>query len=318
MKNNLHFIGFSKITALLAGLFCFFSATAQHEDKSYLKKEDPNKAARYSAFVPSSKYGAVVTPYNLTEALKNPGMYKSARFNSAGLTEFPEQLFLFPNLEEIDLSRNSLTVLPARLHEFINLKELHVNRNNLMALGIEITLCYRLEVLQIQNNPLQTIAKEISEMRSLNEITLGEMSPECIIPIELWKLTNLKKIKITNAGLTEIPVEIGQLQQLTDLCLTNNSISAIPEELFTLKNITYLNLGYNKIKTIPTSVNKLQSLNYLGVYYNPLKSFPQEINTLTNLVYLSCWKTGISQNEIENVRAHLPKTNVHNVERDLH
>lgn len=318
MKNNLHLVKFSKITVLLAGLFCFFSATAQYEDKSYLKKGQPDKVDGYSAFIPSSKYGEVVTPYNLPEALKNPELYKSARFNSAGLTEFPEQLFLFPNLEEIDVSRNSISVLPANLNQLKNLKELHVNRNNLTTLGIELISCNRLEVLQIQNNPLQTITKEIGIMSSLNEITLGEMAPECLIPIELWMLTNLKKIKITNAGITEIPAEIGQLQQLTDLCLTNNSISVIPEEIFLLKNIQYLNLGNNKITVIPASINKLQNLNYLGIYYNPIKSFPGEINSLTNLVYLSCWKTGIPQNEIENVRTHLSKTKVHEVERDLH
>lgn len=319
MTKKIRSLSVSSCLILLAVCSCF-TGWAQYEDKSGLKKNESltDKYAYRAQFVPESKYGAVVTPQNLKEALTHPADYKSARFNACGISEFPEELFLFPNLEEIDISKNSLAVLPSRLSEFQNLKELHVNKNVLTALGHEIIACKKLEVLQIQNNPLKTINKEIGTMASLKEITIGEVDATCTVPAELWTLTGLKKIKITNAHLTEIPVAIGQLKQLNEICLSNNAISAIPDEFYTLKNIGYANFGYNKIAAISPAISQLQNLNYLGIYHNPLTSLPEQISSLKNLAFFSCWKTNIPDKEFDTVRQNLPKAYVQNTEKELH
>jgi Leucine-rich repeat (LRR) protein len=290
---------------------------AQYEDKSYLKNAD-SLQAYISKFIPDSKFGPVVTPLNLAEALKNPTHYKCARFTNANLTAFPEQLFLFPYLEEIDISHNSITSLPSKLNTFKTLRELHVNNNQITSFGTEITSCPMLEVIQIQKNPLENITKEIGQMSTLREITIGEVSSKCAIPAELWSLVNLKKIKITNANLVEIPTAIANMKQLDELCLANNSISEIPEGLYTLQNITYINLGYNKINAISSSVNKLQNLDYLGIYYNPITTLPDEIMSLKKLSFLSCWRTQIPAGKIEQVRAKLQTTQVHDTETGIH
>lgn len=318
MKKDLPLFFLKNSFLIAISVFSYCNIQAQPEDKSYLKKSNPDKYSHLAQFVPDSKYGPVVSPANLTEALKNPEIYKSARFSASGLTDFPEQLFLFPNLEEIDVSRNNIAALPLRLKEFKNLKELHVNKNKLVSLGSEITSCTLLEVIQIQNNPLENISTGLGSMKSLKEITIGEISSKCRIPAELWNLTGLRKLKITNANLTEIPVSIAQFKQLDALCLSNNAISDIPEELYSLKNITYINLGYNKIHSLSPAIKEMENLDYLGIYYNPLATFPEEIIRLKQLSYLSCWKTNISQKEIDEIRDKLPKTKVHNTETDLH
>lgn len=319
MKKKLHLFELKKLITLFVTVLCLNSASAQQfEDKSYLKKNQPVSNAHRTQFIPDSRYGAVVSQYNLTEALKNPDMYKSARFYAAGLKEFPEQLFLFKNLEEIDLASNEITALPANLNEFKYLKEIHVNRNKLTSLGTEITSCQLLQVLQIQDNPLQTITSDIGKMKTLQEITLGELAVGCLIPSELWTLTDLKKIKITNSNITEIPAGIAKFHQLDVLCLTHNAIAKIPDEVYSLKTLTYLNLGYNKISAISPSVEKLENLDYLGVFYNPVSTLPAEITGLKNLSFISCWKTGIPQKEIDAWKAKLPETVIHNTETDLH
>lgn len=318
MKNNITFLSGLKISVALASMFCFFYGMAQSEDKSYLKQSDPTSKTHINNFIPNSKYGPVVTPSNLSEALKNPTFYKSARFSNAGLTDFPEQIFLFPNLEELDISQNAIAVLPARLSELKNLKELHVNKNRLTSLGIEITSCSKLEVLQIQENQLESISKEIGKISSLRELTIGGIARNCTIPIELWNLTNLVKLKLINVNLTEIPAAVAGLKQLDELCLTNNSITEVPEELYSLKNVTYVNLGYNKIKSLSPSIKSLENLDYLGVYYNPIATLPEEIGSLKKLSFLSCWKTNLLPGEIEKTRKKLPVTKVHDTETDLH
>lgn len=318
MKNNINCLTKLKFAIVWAVSLSFFSAIAQPEDKSYLKLSDPTSKTHINNFIPNSRYGPVVTPTNLAEALKNPTFYKSARFSNSGLTDFPGEIFLFPNIEELDMSGNSLTVLPARLTELKHLKELHVNKNQLTSLGPEITMCSKLEVLQIQNNPLESISKEIGKMAALREITIGEVARNCAIPSELWGLTSLTKIKITNAYLTEIPAAVSGLKQLNELCLANNAISEVPEGLYSLTKITYINLGYNKINSLSPSIKALENLDYLGVYYNPLATLPEEIANLKKLSFLSCWKTNLSPNEIEKARKKLPVTKVHDTETDIH
>lgn len=297
-------------------VFTSFQAYAQYEDQSYQKKSSTEN--HRAKLIPDSKYGAVVSQYNLDEALKNPDKYRSARFYKAGLKEFPEQLFLFKNLEEIDLASNELTVLPDRLTEFKLLKEIHVNNNKLTSLGSEITNCTQLQVLQIQDNPLKTISPDIAKLTLLQELTLGEIAPECLIPSQLWTLTGLKKIKITNANITEIPVEIKNFKQLDVLCLTHNSITQIPDEVYSLTTITYLNLGHNKINKIATDIKNLENLNYLGVFYNPLTVIPQEVFALKKLDFISCWKTNVPQKEIDKIKVRLPNVVVHDTETGLH
>jgi Leucine-rich repeat (LRR) protein len=88
--------------------------------------------------------------------------------------------------------------------------------------------------------------------------------------------------------------------------------------LYTLQNITYINLGYNKINAISSSVNKLQNLDYLGIYYNPITTLPDEIMSLKKLSFLSCWRTQIPAGKIEQVRAKLQTTQVHDTETGIH
>ena len=318
MKKRINLSPILKFAIAFVSVFYYSTTVAQPGNKSKHKQSAPAQKKEVNDFVPDSKYGAVVTLSNLSEALKNPTAYKSARFVNSGLTEFPEQIFLFPNIVELDISRNSIKNLPSRLNELKNLKELYLNKNRLTSLGTEITSCSNLEVLQMEGNPLETISKEIGKMSNLKELSFGETSKNCAIPSELWNLTNLTKLKITNSNLKEIPAVISEFKQLNVLCLANNSISDVPEGLYSLKSITYLNLGANKIKSISPSIKTLENLYYLGIYYNPITKLPEEIDNLKKLTFLSCWKTNLPASEIEKVRKELPLAKVHDTETDIH
>ncbi len=317
MKNKINLSSKLKINISIVSMSCCLTMIAQQQKPLY-KAPEPAQQKQVDNFVPDSKYGRVVTLSNLTEALKNPSDYKAARFTNARLTTFPDELFLFPNLVEVDVSRNAITVIPARLKEMKYLKDLFVNKNRLTEIGSEITSLTNLEVLMIQCNPLESISKEIGKMNALKELTIGEVPVKCAVPKEVWDLKNLKVLRIMYANLTEIPPSISEFKHLDELCLMSNSISELPEELFTLKNITYLNFGFNKIKSIPPSIKALENLDYLGVFYNPLTKFPDEIGDLKKLSILSCWKTNLPSSEVDLARKKLPKANVHDTETDIH
>ena len=58
-------------------------------------------------------------------------------------------------------------------------------------------------------------------------------------------------LDLEDQGLTEIPVEIFQLTNLTKLRLGYNQIEVIPPELCQLTNLTRLGLRNNQIEVIP-------------------------------------------------------------------
>lgn len=309
-----------KLVILFSFLFSPWAIilTSGQTDHSYLKLTDPKYKRIPENFIPPSKYGNAVTPANLKEALKNPGVYTGANFNNSGLITVPEEIFQFTNLIEIDLSHNSISVLPLRLKELKKLKELHVNNNRLTSLGSEITSCVYLEKLQIQNNPLNTISIDIGNMKNLKELWIEGIDKNCSIPPEIWSLLNLNKLHLIDVNLKTIPSGISGMKKLNELCLSHNSISAVPDEIFELKKLTYLNLGYNVIASVPNSINNLKNLDYFGIYGNPVPSLPHEIQELKKLSFLSCWNTNLKQEEIVIIKKSLPDTEVHDTDKGIH
>lgn len=299
----------------------FFSsaivANAQ-EDRSYLKLSNPAYKEIPKHHTPQSKYGSTVTFANLDIALKNPEAYLGANFYNSALTEVPKEIFLFPNLIEIDLSQNSISVLPDKFKDLKNLKELHLADNKITTVGPEITSCLNLEVLQLRNNPLEAVSKEIGQMKNLKELWIENISKNCILPQEIWNLNSLQKLRLMTANLTFIPQQISNYTVLEEICLSGNSITAIPDEIYQLKNLTYLNMGNNKVSVISPLVKNLYRLDYFGIYGNPVSQLPEEIYSLKQLSFLSCWYTNLPESEIEKAKKALPKTEVHATNTDIH
>jgi leucine-rich repeat protein SHOC2 len=292
-------------------------ANAQ-EDRSYIKLSNPAYKEIPNHHTPQSKYGSTVTFANLEIALKNPEAYLGANFYNSALTEVPKEIFLFPNLIEIDLSHNSISVLPDNFKELKNLKELHLADNKLTTVGPEITSCPNLEVLQLRNNPLKTVSKEIGEMQTLKELWIENTDPSCVLPQEIWEINNIQKLRLMSANLTFIPSVISEFSMLDEICLSGNAITAIPDEIFVLKNLTYLNLGNNKVTTVSSLIKNLEHLDYLGIYGNPVSQLPDEIASLKELSFLSCWFTNLPNSEIEKAKAALPQAEVHATNTDIH
>ncbi|MGE0636400.1 MAG: leucine-rich repeat domain-containing protein [Bacteroidia bacterium] len=315
MKKNIPSV--VKLQFLFLLFFGCFSAIAQ-EDRSYIKLSNPAYKEIPNHHTPVSKYGNTVTFANLEIALKNPDAYFAANFYNSALTEVPEEIFLFPNLREIDLSHNSISVLPDKFKELQKLKELHLADNKITYVGSEITSCRSLEVLQLRNNPLKTVSKEIGQMSSLKELWIENTDPSCVLPQEIWNLNNIQKLRLMSANLTFIPSAISEFSMLDEICLSGNVITAIPDEIYSLKSLTYLNLGNNKITTISSLVKNLEHLDYLGVYGNPVSQLPDEIASLKELSFLSCWFTNLPNSEIEKAKAALPQAEVHAINTDLH
>ena len=117
--------------------------------------------------------------------------------------------------------------------------------------------------------------RDARALRWLTELRRLELSDFGLsyIPRELGQLRHLEDLRMVQSGPAgRIPAELGQLSRLTHLDLFNNRLSGpIPPELGQLTNLTYLNLAHNQLTgPIPTELTHLNGLREVYLAGNQL------------------------------------------------
>jgi Leucine-rich repeat (LRR) protein len=132
---------------------------------------------------------------SLEEALANPDSVVRLRLR-ARLTEIPAQVFTaFPNLVELNLSRNQLKTLPAAISLLKNVKRLIVDRNKLATLPSEIGQMESLQELILNRNELSILPKEIGKLNNLYLIDLWSNNIDDL-PKSMKEMKNLKEVDL--------------------------------------------------------------------------------------------------------------------------
>ena len=102
-------------------------------------------------------------------------------------------------------------------------------------------------------------------------------------------LTELRRLELSNFGLSYIPRELGELEHLEEVRLVGGRLDGgIPAELGQLSALTHLELNvYQLAGQIPVELGQLRNLTYLKLSANQLTgSIPPEFGQLRNLTYL--------------------------------
>ncbi|MBP9693469.1 MAG: leucine-rich repeat domain-containing protein [Alphaproteobacteria bacterium] len=107
------------------------------------------------------------------------------------------------------------------------------------------------------------------------------------IPPEMWTLTHLTYLRMTDVSIAVLPAGIGQLTELTILDLRDNELTDLPPELVELQKLRLLSLVNNKFAKLPPHIGELSQLVKLDCSGNLLKTLPAELGKLTHLESLS-------------------------------
>lgn len=99
--------------------------------------------------------------------------------------------------------------------------------------------------------------------------------------IEIGKKT--KKIDLSNKNLNSIPSEIFDITDLEILILTQNQIRAIPASISRLKNLKILDISFNQIKYLPENLFQLKNLESLNLSNNDIQKLSYKITELKRL-----------------------------------
>ena len=141
------------------------------------------------------------------------------------------------------------------------------------------------------SNP-QQIPTVVGMLSKLEVLTIDGGSFVGTLPSELFRLHQLKRMKVISTMEGMLPSEIGELRSLEYLELRENRFDGqIPTELGLLQSLTYLDISDHKYFTEPTIPSELGNLSLLKKLYMShnglLGTVPSELFGLVSLEELN-------------------------------
>lgn len=275
-----------------------------------------------------TKPGAIST----LEAAQNttrPDTVKILYFNQLSLKSVPEIIYRFPNLVELDLSKNTIKTLPIRLTTDLpklerlsllynnlandsvffaankHLKALNIQGNNLTVLPASVRKNRRLESLWMGNNHLKTV--NFKGLRQLTDLNLYNADLS-VCPPSVVKLRRLLVLDLYYNNLTELPARLRRLRRLEQLAVSHNKLRELPAQLARLRRLQILYAHHNQIGTLPTQFDRFRSLRLLDLGYNFFSTTPPVLDRLVTLEELD-----LNSNNLQDISPGLG--NLHNLKK---
>ncbi|MBQ5549473.1 MAG: leucine-rich repeat domain-containing protein [Bacteroidales bacterium] len=94
---------------------------------------------------------------SMEEALAVPERVIKLNLSNQDLTEFPPEVFMFPNIQVLDLQQNRITEIPSRISELPTLQYLTLNSNEISSVAPEIGALKNLLMLDLEQNKLTSL-----------------------------------------------------------------------------------------------------------------------------------------------------------------
>ncbi len=139
---------------------------------------------------------------SIEEALLNPDSVRYLSLKHKKLKVVPQEVFLFKNLEILDVSKNKLVELPEEVEKLVKLRELSVSNNNLTTLPIQIGKLVQLKKIIAYQNNIALLPTTISNLVNLELLDLWsneiEAFPEEIKALKQLKFVDLRGIMLTD------------------------------------------------------------------------------------------------------------------------
>lgn len=136
-----------------------------------------------------------VPTYTLEKALQqDPLKVYKLSLKKMKLTELPDEIFQFKNLQVLNLKSNKLKTFPKRITTFKYLQELNISANKIEIVPKELGELIHLKIFSAGSNKIVAIPPEIENLKKLTYLDLwgNEIAS---LPYEIQELQeNLKEI----------------------------------------------------------------------------------------------------------------------------
>jgi Leucine-rich repeat (LRR) protein len=181
---------------------------------------------------------------NLKNALKSSQNVRALKLK---LTDkfLPQELQMFPELEELYIDLPELEELPSDLSGWQQLVALQITAPKLKGGLSSLFNLPKLQNLKVLNTNLEPLL-----------LPLGNP----IAPLIFLTLKNTK--------LQSLPEEFGNLNTLKEISLTQNLLSSLPQSFRRLTELKRLNMDQNVFKSFPESIAQMPNLHHLSIDNN--------------------------------------------------
>ena len=144
-----------------------------------------------------------------------------------------------------------------------------------------------------------------SNLRNLQDLVVLDLSTErqsCLnfplisIPIELFKLSQLKRLHFDCNQIKFIPDEFGtSMINLETLTISNNRLKWLPQTFKNLKKLQSLHLSHNRFDLFPEVLCQMPRLRFLDLSTNNIDALPAFIGDIVDLESLLLFHNNIKE-----------------------
>jgi protein scribble len=149
---------------------------------------------------------------------------------------------------------------------------------------IPFTRCNRhVEIIDKRHQNLTSFPDDIIRYyRTLEELLLDSNQLH-ELPKGFYKLTQLRKLDISDNEIEKISPEIGNFVNLVEFDCNRNDIQELPDSIRYLRNLQILDISNNPLQSLPGGLTQLRALVELTLNDLSLPALPEDIGSLANL-----------------------------------
>ena len=139
---------------------------------------------------------------NLDSALKNPDKVIKLVLKRKHLKTFPPEIFMFKNLQYLDVSKNSIKEVPEQIGTLIYLQYFICNKTGLERLPKEIGMLKNLRYININQNDLESLPPQFGNLEKLEIADMWSNNlaefPETLMNLKALRVLDLRNILLSD------------------------------------------------------------------------------------------------------------------------
>lgn len=184
-------------------------------------------------------------------------------------------------------SKNTEAEIVQSINENLGAKELTIrSREVTKNLWNAISRLKELRTLKLHMCRFSAVPASIGKLTKLKELDLSHSCQVESLHDNLWNLSSLVTLILTNIPLKSLSQKISRLRHLKTLILHGVKMSTLPKEVWKLPELRKLDLENVPIRDIPEKIKAI-ALEWLNVSGTMLRSLPRfdELENLTTLIH---------------------------------
>ena len=175
----------------------------------------------------------------------NPLKYDSMEIAWDDMTELPDEIGKYQNLESLVISNTKTRYLSNQLKRLRKLGALHI-------------FC-----------ELAEIPSFLGQMQQLKVLRLKGDFEE--LPASFFAKSQIEFLHLSSQNLSQLPRSIGNLTDLKKLSIQSDQMEQLPDVFDQLRNLEHLHLSLPKLKSLPESFGQLYGIKTINFDADPLR-----------------------------------------------